>query len=124
MIILSDRTHLSNCADDKKEWPVWMTIPNLLQRISQMPSTHSIVVVALLPIPIKDRNIPPNRQDEQQQTNREVPNKVLWLEIQPVTLKHNPSTEIGYYKVFCADGNIRRCKPVLAAWLADCPHQQ
>jgi len=37
-----------------------------------------------------------------------------------ITFKHNPSAESGYYNVFCADGNFRCCKPVLAAWLADC----
>jgi len=38
-----------------------------------------------------------------------------------ITFKHNPSAESGYYNVLCADRNFRRCKPVLAAWLAYCP---
>ena len=86
-----------------------------------MPSTHSVVIVALLPIPIKNRNIPQKRLDEQQQTNREVLNEVLRRELQPLTFKQHPSTESGYYNVLCADGNFSHCKPVLAAWLADCP---
>ena len=36
MIILSDGTHLSNSADDKTEWPVYMTIGNLSSKIRQM----------------------------------------------------------------------------------------
>jgi hypothetical protein len=121
LIFMSDRTHLSNFAGDKKEWPVYMTIGNLSSKIRQMPLTHSVVMVALLPIPIKNRNIPQKRLDEQRQTNREVLNKVLRRLLQPLTFKHNPSAESGYYNVLCADGNFRRCKPVLAAWLADCP---
>jgi len=75
---MSDGTHLSNFAGDMKEWPVYMTIGNLSSKIRQMPSTHSVVMVALLPIPIKHRNTPQKRLDVQWQTNREVLNEVLW----------------------------------------------
>jgi hypothetical protein len=78
-------------------------------------------MVALLPIPIKKRNIPQNQLDEQRQTNREVPHKVLLWLLQPVTFKHNASAGSGYYNVLCADVNFRPCKPVLAAWLGDFP---
>jgi hypothetical protein len=98
-----------------------MTIGNLSSKIHQMPSTHSIVMVALLLILIKNRNIPPKRLDKQQQTNREVLNEVLQRVLHPLTFKQNPSAESGYYNILCADVNFRYCKPVLAAWLADCP---
>jgi len=118
---MSDRTHLSNFAADKQEWPVYMTIGNLSSKIRQMPSTHSVVMVTLLPIPIKNRNITQKRLDEQRQTNRKVLNEVLRQLLQPLTLKQNPSARSGYYNVLCAYGNFRNCKPVLAAWLADYP---
>jgi len=118
---MSDGTHLSNFAGYKKEWPVYMTIGNLSSKICQMPSMHSVVMVAPLPIPIKNGNILQKRLNEQWQTNREVLNEVLRQFLPPLTCKHNPSAESGYYNVLCADGNFRRCKPVLAAWLADCP---
>jgi hypothetical protein len=78
-------------------------------------------MVALLLIPIKNRNNPQKRLDEQQQTSREVLNEVHWRELHPLTFEQNPNAESGYYNVLFADGNFRRCKPVLAAWLADCP---
>ena len=118
---MSDRTHLSNFAGDKKEWPVYMTIRNQSSNISQTPSKQSVVIVALLPIPIKNRNIPQMRLDEQRQTNQEVLNEVLRLLLQSLTFKQNPSAGSGYYNVLCADGNFRRSKPVLPAWLADGP---
>jgi hypothetical protein len=46
--------------------------------------------------------------------------EVLWRILQPLTFKHNPGAESGYYNILCADGIFRRCKPVLAAWHADC----
>jgi hypothetical protein len=116
LIFMSDRTHLSNFAGDKKEWPVYMTIGNLSSKIRQIPSAHKVIMVTLLPIPIKNLNIP-----QQRQTNREVLHEVLRRVLQRLTFKLNPSAESGYYNVLCADGNLRRCKPVLAAWLADCP---
>jgi len=69
LIFMSDGTHLSNFAGDNKVWPVYMTIGNLSSKIRQMPSKHSVVMVALLPNPIKNRNIPQKRLDEQPQTN-------------------------------------------------------
>jgi hypothetical protein len=105
---MSDGTHLSNLAADKQEWPVYMTIGNLSSKVCHMPSMHNVMIVALLPIPIKNRNIPQNWMAEQRQTNREVLNEVLRRLLDPLTFKHNPSAESGYYNMLCADGNFRR----------------
>jgi hypothetical protein len=121
LIFMSDGTQLSNFAGDKKEWPVYMTIGNLSLKIRQTPSRYSIVMVTLLTIPIKNHTIPKKRLDELRQTHWEVLNEVLRRQLQPLTFKHNHRTGSGYYNILCADGNFRRCKPVLAAWLADCP---
>jgi hypothetical protein len=116
---MSDGTHFSNFAGNKKEWPVYMTVGNLSSKIRQTPSTQRVVMVALLPIPIKNPNIPQKRLDEQRHTNREVLNDVLWRVLQQLTITQHPSAQSGYYKVLCADGNFTRCKPVSSAWLAD-----
>jgi hypothetical protein len=68
LIFMSDGKHFSNFAGDKTQWPVYMTIGNLSSKIRQTPSTHSVVMVALLPIAIKNRNIPQKWLDEQRQT--------------------------------------------------------
>jgi len=86
-----------------------------------MPSMHTVIMVALLPIPIKNRNMPQKRLDEQQQTKRMVLIEVLRRVLHPLTFKQSPNAESGYYDVFCAHGNFRRCKPVSVAWLTDCP---
>jgi hypothetical protein len=65
LIIRFNRTHPSNYAGDKKQWPGYMTIGTLSSMICQMPSMHSIVMVALLPIPIIKYNIPQTWLDEQ-----------------------------------------------------------
>jgi len=117
---MSNGTHLSHFAGDMKAWPVYMTIGNQLSKICQMRSMRSIIMVALLPLPIKNRNILQTRLDEQQQTNQEVLNKVLRLVLQPASFQLNSSAESRYYIIPCADGNFRRCKLVLAAWHDNC----
>jgi hypothetical protein len=114
-IFMSDGTHLLNFVSNKQEWPVYMTIGNLSAKIRQMPSTHSVVKVALLPIPIQNRNSPHKRLNMQRETNREVLNKVLQQVLHPLTFEQHPSAESRYYNVVCEDGNFRHCKPVLAA---------
>jgi hypothetical protein len=86
-----------------------------------MPSTYSSLKVALLPLPMKNINIPQARLNERQQTHREGLNDVLQRVLRSPTLTHNPSTERAYYNIFCANGNFRSCKLVSAASLADCP---
>jgi hypothetical protein len=93
---MSDRIHLPNFAGNKKKLPVYIAIGNLSSKIGQMPCAHSVVIVALLPIPIMNRNIPPKWLDEHRQTNSEVLNEVLWLILQPLTVKLNSSAESGY----------------------------
>src|SRR5882757_11365679 len=90
LIFMSDGPHLSNFAGDKKEWAVYMTIGNLSSKIRQMPLAHTVVMVALLPILIKNRNIPQKWLDEQRQTNHEVLNEVLRRVLQPPTFILNP----------------------------------
>ena len=85
-----------------------------------MPSSQSVVPVALLWILIKNRTIPQKGPDEQWQRNREVLNEVLRWVLHPLACTHSPSAESRYYNVLCADRNFRSCKPVLAARLADC----
>ena len=121
LIFRSDGTDISNFTCDMKERTVNMSIGNLSSKIRQMLSTHTVVIVALQQIPIMNPNICPKRLYEQRQTNEEVLNEVLQWLLHPRTFKHNPSAESRYYNMLCADGNFRRCKPVVAAWLADCP---
>jgi len=71
LVFRSDRTHHSNFAGDKKQWPVYTTIDKLSSMICLTPYMHSMVMVTLLLIPTKNRNIPQKWLDEQwQQTKR------------------------------------------------------
>jgi hypothetical protein len=92
LIFTSNRTHLLNFAETKKEGPVYMRIGNQSSKIHQM---FSMQMLALLPFPIKNHNISQQWLDKQQDTNQEVLNTVLWQVLQPLTMKQNPSAESG-----------------------------
>jgi hypothetical protein len=84
LILRSDRTQLTNFAGEKKVWPVYVTFGNVSLKLCQMPTTHSVVMVALLPIPIKYCNFPQMWLDEQQQTNRVLLYNVLQCILEPL----------------------------------------
>ena len=102
---MSDATHLSNYSGDKKELPIYMTIGNLSLELRQKPSAHSVVMVALLPIPPKHRHTTKSRRDEQNATNRDVLQEVLYRVLEPLTFQpaNYVNHEHGYYNILCAD---------------------
>jgi hypothetical protein len=120
LICMSDGTHHANFAGNMTEWPFYKTTGNISWKIHQIPSMDSIVIVALLPIAMKNSNIRPRRLYEQRQTNPAVLNEVLRHIHQPLSFKHNPGAESWDDDVLRADGSFRCSKPVLAASLPDC----
>jgi hypothetical protein len=121
MIFSSNRKHLLNVAGNKRECAINMKIGYLSSKICQMPSTRRVAMIPLLPIPMKNCNIPQTWLDEQQHTRREVLNKALLRGFLAYTFEQDPWSESGNYSILCADGNFRRCHPVVAGWLADSP---
>ena len=121
LIVMCDGIHLLNFAGDKKQLFVYMTIGNLSDKIRQMHSALTVVMVTLQPIPIINCNIHQMWWEEQWETNREVLNEVLRRVLPPGTTRLNPSAESGSYNVLCTEGNFRHFNQVLAAWLADYP---
>ena len=78
------------------------------------PSKATIILIALLPVPPKFRSKTSKVADLQRVTNDEVLEDVFSLIFEPL----EAITKSGK-KMNCADGKVRRCFPVLAAWIAD-----
>jgi hypothetical protein len=116
LIFMSDATHLTNFAGDGKAWPVYMTIGNLSAAVRVALSIKSVLLIALLPVPIKLRDIPKARREFQREHNRLVHQHVLRHLLVPLE-----QAEGGVLTVRCADGHIRRCHATVAAWLTDYP---
>ena len=112
---MSDATHLTNFCGDKKAWPVYMTIGNLSSKARMKHAMHGVLLVALLPIPVKMREVPAKIRNAQREHNREVIQNVLGYVMQDLLV------DARDFYAYCADGRVRYCHPILAAWMADYP---
>jgi len=83
IIGLSDQTHLTNFSGDKKAWPVYMTIGNILSRTRSSPAKMPILLLALLPVPPKFTGESACANEAQRQTNADVLRAVFDLVLAP-----------------------------------------
>jgi hypothetical protein len=83
------------------------------------PAMHSVLLVALLPIAIKMRDIPLSRYNEQKNHNRMILQHVLRHILGPLI-----RADRRVFFAWCADGHFRRCVASPAAWIADYPEHR
>ena len=114
IIGLSDQTQLTNFAGDKKAWPVYVTIGNILLRTTNSPAKMPILLLALLPVPPELRGDSGRADKAQRQTNADALQAVLNLVLAPL----QEVVQEGTVKD-CADVKTRLGFPILSAWIAD-----
>ena len=113
IIGMSDQTHLTNFLGDKKAWPVYITIGNLLSTRRNRPGSMAVLLLALLPVPPKFAQSS-SADKLQRQINADTLQGVLRLIFSPLQ-----DVALEGVSIDCADGKIRRCFPILSAWVAD-----
>ena len=109
----SDVTFLMNFWEDKKAWPIYLTIGNILSCTRNKESKHAIVLLALLPVPPKMLGIAA-RDARQRYVNNESLCELMEARFAPKVALGNSGLEVE-----CADGKVRLCFPRLVAWIAD-----
>ena len=77
MIVASDQTHLTNFSGDKKAWPVYLTLGNIVSTIRNKPSAMAMILIALLPVPPKLTKQKAAQMDAQRDANRHILHAVL-----------------------------------------------
>ena len=114
IIGLSDQTHLTNFSGDKKAWPVYITIGNILSRTSNSPIKMPILLLALLQVPPKLTGESACANEAQWQTNADALQAVFDLVLAPLQPVAQEGTVMNY-----TNGKTRFCFPILSAWIAD-----
>ena len=115
---MSDATHLTNYSGDKKAWPIYMTIENIDRETRARPTSFACVLLALLPVPHKLRELNTRGRKLQSDRNRMINSEVLKVILEPIRDASRPGMDVR-----CADNAVRRCFPRLATWIADYPEQ-
>ena len=105
--------HLTNLSSDKKAWPMYITIGNLPSTKRNKPGSMAVLLLALLPVPPK---LPQSSSanNVQREVNADTLQGVFDLIF---TLLQG--TALEGVLIDCADGRVRNCFPILAAWIAD-----
>jgi len=110
---MSDQTHLTTFSGDKKAWPVYITIGNLLSTRHNRPGSMAVLPLAILPVPPK---LPKSSTADkvQRQINANRLRGVFELIFEPWK-----DTPLEGVPIDCADGKIPRCFPIISGWIAD-----
>ena len=98
IICASDVTCLKNFSGDKKAWPIYMTIGNILSSTRNSPSKHATVLLALLPVPPKMLGVAA-RDARQRQVDNEILCELMEAIFAPMAALGNSGIEVE-----CADG--------------------
>jgi len=109
---MSDQTHLGNLSGDKKGWPVYLTLGNHLATWHNRPGSFAVLLLGLLPVPPK---LTKSSADHlQRQINADTIRGVFEL-----LFERLQNAALEGVNIDCADGKVRRCFPILSAWIAD-----
>lgn len=96
-----------------------MTIGNLSAEARQKPSTRSVILVAMLPIPAKMKGLK-SKAGAQQRLIKSIIHRGVIQELLKSIIDYPDRSHTWR----CADGKARRFYPRISSWLADYPEQR
>ncbi|CCO35903.1 hypothetical protein BN14_10024 [Rhizoctonia solani AG-1 IB] len=115
IILASDQTNLSIICGGQKAYPVYATLGNVSKSIRRKQSKRATILLGYLPVEdfsdIKD-------SAERQRLKDELVHRSMEVLLEPLK-----TASIDGVGIWCADGQLRRVFPIVAAYMADWPEQ-
>lgn len=115
LILSTDQTCLTNFSGNKKAWPVYLTIGNIPKATRRCVSTRATVLIGYLPVS-KYKCCTPG--DARQRADHWLFHTCMSKIVKSLETAGSEGVEVE-----CSDGWVRRCFPVLGAYVADQPEQ-
>ncbi|KAI5990101.1 hypothetical protein EDD15DRAFT_2170625 [Pisolithus albus] len=112
VILASDKTELSRFKGDKNAWPVYLSIGNLSKEVRRQPGRHASVLLGYLPVSKLESF------DDNSIGRQRLFHYCMRRMLRPLVDAGRNGVEL-----VCADGQIRRVFPILAAYIGDHPEQ-
>jgi hypothetical protein len=113
-ILSTDKTRLTNFAGGKQAWPVYLTIGNIAKDIRRRTNSHASILIGYIPVTKLECYTKATRSKASADLFHYCMGKI----VEPLKKSGYSGIQIG-----CADGALRLCFPILAAYIADNPEQ-
>ncbi|GJJ10135.1 hypothetical protein Clacol_004361 [Clathrus columnatus] len=110
VIITSDATRLSQFGGDKTTWLVYLSLGNVDKNICRQPSQYAMLLLGYIPI----SKFECFTEDQCTTAKRTLFHHCMKKLLEPLVQAGKDGIEMT-----CADGNIRKVYPILAAYIAD-----
>jgi len=106
---MSDQTNLTNFSCDKRVWPVYITIGNLLSARHNISGSMAVLLFVLLPIPPKF-----SKSFKAYQPQRKIKADILQMVFE---LFFGPPQDMAHtgIAIDCGDSKVLQCFPILSA---------
>ncbi|KAH9481130.1 hypothetical protein JR316_0005650 [Psilocybe cubensis] len=114
VIISSDKTHLTNFSGDKQAWLVYISVGNIPKELRRSPSAKAMVLLGYLPV-AKFACFDEARQAVEKY---QLFHRCMRIIMEPLIKAGQEGVQLQ-----CADGYVRLCFLILAAYIADYPEQ-
>jgi hypothetical protein len=114
VVISTDKTALTSFAGGKQAWPVYLTIGNLPKELRRKPSSHATLLIGYLPV----SKMAAFKKADRAKANANLFHYCMGKILAPLRQAGSEGVLMG-----CADGRVRHCYLILAAYVADNPEQ-